>query len=692
MRFAAMLGWRPAAPGRGAVGFFAAGLLCATACADDRPADPVHPLDPLSRAEIAITKEVLARSGRFSTGTEFAWIQLHEPPKAAVEAFHQGDDFARKADAAAVDFEARKSFAVTVDLKAGRIDAIAELEHSQPGLTDRDVERARAIVSADPRVRAALVRHGLDVPVGLDSIRALYLAVGTDPTAPAQGGRLVRVLFSADQDAVNDYGPILDSVMALVDVYAGRVVVLYDRPGVPIVKVRHDIFDPTVRGTPGETSVPRVTVMGRSFKVEDNLVAWGPWRLRLGFNGREGLVLYQVAFDDHGRLRPVVYRASVSEVLSRYGDATNAWPWMELFDESSFGLGALSSPVVPGREVPGNAVTLGPARTGPGDAAPGESSDDRIYAYERDGGNLMYYRQGEQILHARATELVIGFMVPLGNYTYALNWVFKQDGSFAFVAELAGEILTKLTRAAACGTCGMAPPPASAGAKPLRPAAGQMSGTLVAPHVVGVDHQHWFSLRLDFDVDGTDNAVAENNVRRLTATQSSAASGQGPYFTLERRVLPKALDARRDADDETSRTWTIFNPHSRGKTGRAAGYEVVPLGNTTTVYPSSREKGPAAFTFHHLWVTPYREGQLFADGRYPNQPSQSYGDTLYHFANADSIYDRDIVVWYSLGETHVPRPEDYPLMDDATLSVLFRPDGFFETNPALGAAEVPDGP
>jgi primary-amine oxidase len=206
---------------------------------------------------------------------------------------------------------------------------------------------------------------------------------------------------------------------------------------------------------------------------------------------------------------------------------------------------------------------------------------------------------------------------------------------------------------------------------------------------MGVDHQHWFNLRLDFDVDGRDNAVAENNVRRLSGPQTGATASQGPYFTSERRVLPRAVDARRDADDETSRTWTVFNPASRGKTGRPTGYEVVPQGNTATVYPLSREKGPAAFTFHHLWVTPYREGQLFADGRYPNQPSPGYADTLYHYANADSIYGRDIVVWYSLGETHVPRVEDYPLMNDATLSVLFRPDGFFESNPALGAVAGP---
>jgi primary-amine oxidase len=42
------------------------------------------------------------------------------------------------------------------------------------------------------------------------------------------------------------------------------------------------------------------------------------------------------------------------------------------------------------------------------------------------------------------------------------------------------------------------------------------------------------------------------------------------------------------------------------------------------------------------------------------------------------------VVWYSIGDTHVPRPEDFPLMSSKKVSVAFHPDGFFERNPIFG--------
>ena len=45
---------------------------------------------------------------------------------------------------------------------------------------------------------------------------------------------------------------------------------------------------------------------------------WRNWRLRFGFNLREGLVLYQTSFDDAGRTRPILYRASVSEVHGNF--------------------------------------------------------------------------------------------------------------------------------------------------------------------------------------------------------------------------------------------------------------------------------------------------------------------------------------------------------------------------------------
>jgi primary-amine oxidase len=48
-------------------------------------------------------------------------------------------------------------------------------------------------------------------------------------------------------------------------------------------------------------------------------VRWSKWHIRVGFNAREGLVLHNVGYEDGGRLRPVLHRASLAEMAVPYG-------------------------------------------------------------------------------------------------------------------------------------------------------------------------------------------------------------------------------------------------------------------------------------------------------------------------------------------------------------------------------------
>jgi primary-amine oxidase len=669
-----------------------AAMLCALGVNAAADAAALHPLDPLSAEELGVIGSVLRNSGQFSTNTNFAWIQLQEPPKQVVQEFKPGSEVAREASVAAIDFDKHKAFAVLVDVRAKRIGSVTELKDLQPGLNDLDTERARVILDADEAVKAALVKRGLKVPGKVsDSVGIQYAPLGHDPALAQESGRLVRAFFASDQHAINEFSPFVDGLMAVVDLYAGRVIRLHDTPGAPSVPVPHDIFAPKVRG-PALRANPIMAVQKgpRNFTITGNVVAWQNWQFRVGFNLREGLVLHQVAYNDGGRKRSVLYRGSVAEVVTAYGDASEFWSWLELFDEGVFGLGATANAVQPGREVPANAVTLSPLVPEPASPRFATPLARRIYVYERDAGGLLYYQQGSMTFHAPATELVVGFLASLGNYEYGLNWVFKQDGSFAFEAELAGLILTKFVDRQTCGLCQalIGGPGPDGESRTYRSTGDDRYGTLVHPNLVGGNHQHWFSLRLDFDIDGVNNAVLESNLERVSGRPQSDAQGGNRYFASSHTVFGKAVEAARDMNEETARTWTIYNPSSLQRTGRRSGYAVVPMENTATVFPSSRASEAVGFTLHPFWVTPYRDGQLYAGGAYPNQAKADYADTLYHYANQDSIYDKDIVVWYSMGMTHFLRPEDYPIMSNAKLSVLFRPVGFFERNPALGLGQV----
>jgi primary-amine oxidase len=654
----------------------------------------LHPLDPLDADELATIDMLLKRSGRFSDGTNFAWVQLQEPAKELVHAFRPGTAFPRRAMLDAIDYAKKTAFAVVVDVKARQIVSVTDLGGLQPGLTDKDSDIAAEVINADPRIKAALIARGMQVPGDVsESVGVQFAPIGHDPALAQRGGRLMRAFFASDQNAVNEFSPFVDGLMAVVDVYERTVVEFEDKAGAPAVHVPHDIFDRKLRGAPERTSrAPRSRGGPRDFTVERNVVTWRNWQFRYGFNPREGLVLYEVAVDDQGRKRPVLYRGSVSEIVTAYGDASDAWSWLELFDEGVFGIGASAVAVEAGREVPANALLLDSVLPDPQSRGPATRKRNRIYVYERDGGSLLYYAQGDLKLHARARELVIGTLASFGNYVYGLDWVFRQDGSFSFEVTLAGEVLTKFVAATDCAICraAAAGPGPNGESRTYAPSGEDRNGTLVHPNLVAANHQHWFNLRLDFDIDGATNAVMENNLVHAAGLHHREGEGVADErgFSASHTVFGRAADAARDMNDATARTWTIYNPAARSHEGRPSGYTIAPMDNAMTIMPRARTAGVAAFTFHHLWVTPYREGQIYAAGAYPNQAQPDYADALDRYAREGAIYDKDIVVWYSLGMTHFPRVEDYPIMSSDRLAVTFRPDGFFARNRALPRGEV----
>lgn len=647
-----------------------------------------HPLDPLTAGELATIRTTLLESGRFSTRTKFEWIELEEPPKQIVKDFKGGSDFSRNASVVVIDFDRQKSFRAIVDLNKRTVASLTEIKDSQPGIAPSDADIVRTVIDGDPQIKAALIKRGLHIPDKVyDSVRVLYFPIGHDPELDQTSGRLVRVLFASDQAAVNNFSPLIDGMMAIVDLNSKRVIRLEDKPGVSSVSVPHDVFNMRpIRSAPRPKPTARTRTNG-NISVDGNTVTWQKWAFRYGFNVREGLVLYQVNYGDEGKRRSILYRASISEIATAYGNPGRFFSWMEYFEGGEFGLGYLSTNVRAGREIPANAMTLSPVM--PDSSKRGFSTrlEDRIFLYERDAGNLLYYRQQELAFHARPTELVIGFVSSVGNYVYGFNWVFRQDGSFAFEAELAGEILTKFVAKDQCEACpsSLEGPGPDGEKRTYRSANADRYGRRVHPSLVGIHHQHWFNVRLDFDLDGEDNAVMENNVE---LNENHGATDQSRALTVAHTVFGKAVDAKRHMHEGTARTWTIYKPAAPNQSGGPAGYTLLPMENTSTLFPQARANDRSGFTFNHFWTTPYREGELYAAGRYPNQAKSSSTDSLVHYANNDSIYNRDIVVWYSLGQTHVVRPEDYPLISNMRMSVVFRPDGFFPRNPALELGRV----
>jgi primary-amine oxidase len=474
----------------------------------------------------------------------------------------------------------------------------------------------------------------------------------------------MRALSYFKGDSINFYGRPIEGVVALVDMNKDRVIEVVDSGAVPLAPTTQELDEKST----GRREAPKALTItqpdGAGFQLNGQEVRWQKWRFRYTMHPREGLVLHTVGYEDEGKVRPILYRAALSEMVVPYGDTDENWRWRSAFDVGEYSVGRLASSIEPNTDAPENATLLD--ATFAGDDGVPYVLPRAVSIYERDGGLLWKHFESYSGKNEsrRARQLVISFIATIGNYDYALNWIFHQDGVIEVDAALSGIMLPKGVRETK-----------------VMPHDGHLrSGHLVASNVVAPHHQHFFNFRLDFDVDGQNNSVHEMNTRALPAGAGN------PYLngiTMDETLLGTERAAQRQMNMQSARTWLIVNPAARNTLGHNTSYILVPGPNSLPyIAPSSQVRRRAGFINNHLWATRYHQEEMNAAGVYPNQSGGGDGLTRWA-ANNESLVGQDVVVWYTLGVTHIPRPEEWPVMPVTHVGFKMIPGGFFARNPAL---------
>jgi primary-amine oxidase len=400
---------------------------------------------------------------------------------------------------------------------------------------------------------------------------------------------------------------------------------------------------------------------GASFTITGHEVRWQKWRFRYSMHPREGLVLHMIGYEDQGKVRPVIYRASLSEMVVPYGDPGETWFFRNAFDMGEYALGRFANQLEPLADAPPNAAFLN--TTFPNEAGGAFEAPRTVAIFERDGGLLWKHLDFESGRNEsrRARQLVMSWIATAGNYEYGFNWIFHQDGTLEMEIDLTGIMQAK-------------------GVKPGEAAHAEHFGHMVAEGVAAVHHQHFFNFRLDTDIDGTANSVVEMNTAALPAGR------RNPYanaFTMTETLLSKEKDAQRLVNMQTGRKWKVINPGAKNSLGQPSGYMLVPGENSLPyALPESSLRKRAGFLNAHLWATRFEPGEMNAAGYYVNQSKGGDGLSRWTAANRP-IENQDVVLWYTLGVTHIPRPEEWPIMTVHKASFKLIPAGFFARNPAI---------
>ena len=616
---------------------------------------PLHPLEPLSQEEVRSAINLVKAQTAFNATTRFISVMLKEPRKQAIAGWPEVAAPAREAIVVIFDNGANQASRMTLDLSAGTILSVEPAPAgAQPTLSiDEQVECEQAVIASE-QFRAALKRQYGSVDPAL--VMVDIWSAGNYGSEEDRSLRLARPLcFLRSAPGENGYAHPIEGIRPVVDLNRMEVIRVEEHGAWPLPTAPADYA--ADRLTEFRTDIKPLLITqpeGPSFHLNGHQIEWQRWKAVIGFDAREGLTLHDVRYSDGGRDRPILFRASLTEMVVPYGDPRPTQVRKNAFDVGEYGIGTCANSLRLGCDCVGHIEYLdGHLCTSRGDAL---TIPNAICIHEEDYGILWKHtdrRLPEAPEVRRSRRLVISSVSTVENYEYGFFWYFYQDGNIQFEIKLTGILSLGATQ------------------KGESPAHGAMlNETLFAPN-----HQHFFNMRLDMNVDGGPNTVQRVDVVADPLDEDNAFRAVATPLCTERQACG-------NLNLETGRTWKIVNPARKNVVGQPTGYRFLG-GDNAVPYgaPTAWWRKRAGFVEHHVWVTPFDERERYAAGEYPNQSGCT--DGLLKWIEADRpIQNTDVVFWYTFGHTHIPRLEDYPVMPAAYVGFLLKPSGFFSANPA----------
>jgi primary-amine oxidase len=616
-----------------------------------------HPLDGLTTAEYWTVYDTLQKAGHVTPETLFASVLLHPPPKSEALSYRPGQPLSREADV--ILLRGEKSLSALVDIAGKKVVKIEELRDAQAPILASELFGNDEVIKKDPRVVEALKKRGI---TDLTTVSCVVLP-GAYRSVPEQATERVGFGSCSEMHGVyHSWGRSIEGLTLQMNMATKTIFKVVDTEVVRVPKGKIDYEEIPENPRPNTTPISTSQPMGPSFKIKDGEISWQNWLFRFRVDQRVGTVLNLVRFVDHNQPRSILYEASVSELFVPYMEPSNGWNNRVFIDAGEFYTMGFLQPLRPGLDCPADAAWFdGLSATEHG--AP-KFSSNMVCLFERDTENPAWrHFEGSEIYGRPTRQLVLRSTATIGNYDYILDWRFEPDGNIEVAVGATGVIETKPTDQEKAGEHLMTE-----------------YGQFVAPHTIGINHDHFFSFRLDFDVDGPNNSFM---IHRMVPRRVENDPMRKSIWIAEPSEAKREKEAILDIQLDKPSMWMFVNPSVKGAVNYPAGYEVMPGATAKSLLaPDDPPQKLGAFSEHQFWVTPYNETERYASGTYPN--SSKGDDGLAVWTQADrSIANTDIVGWYTLGFHHITRAEDWPVMPTMWHSFTIRPFHFFQSNPVL---------
>jgi primary-amine oxidase len=627
-----------------------------------------YPLDGLDASEITTTTAILRSAGYVDDDTLISSITLQEPLKSEVLGWQQGDSIPRKSKS--IFRKKGQTFEAVVDLLQRTVLSHQQITGAQPFIAMPEILSAIKVTTNDVRMQDGLRKRGIP------DFEKVFCAPRTMGNfgRESEAKRLVKVDCFDVRDVKTDvFGKPIEGLFATVDLDQHKVVEVTDLGVVPIPGGNFELDPVSTASRKDVKPVLLSTPEGSNITIDGSLVRWQKWSFRIRWDIRAGLIVSVVNYQDGNNLRSILYEGYLAEIFVPYQDPTEGWYYRNYMDEGEYGFGTTATTLVPGADCPASAKFLSPVMSNAAGGA--DTLKDAICIFERSPGEPVWrhYDLITQALESRpSNELVVRYIATVGNYDYVLDWIFDQKGNITYRGGATGIDSVKGVKSQKAGD--------------EFSAVDTAYGALVSPGRAGINHDHFLSIRLDLDIDGTSNTFMRDS---LVVEKQPAQSKRRSIWRTKEQVAKYDSDSKFRLSYDHPSMWHVVNMHKTNAMGYPVGYMIHSEGNALPLVdindpPLTR----AQFANYNLWITPYSPEERYAGGDYPNRSLPGQGLPAWT-SKRRNIEDQDIVLWYTMGFHHVPSSEDWPVYNLGWHSVTLKPYNFFDQNPALDAPLAP---
>ncbi|PYI28105.1 copper amine oxidase [Aspergillus indologenus CBS 114.80] len=392
-------------------------------------------------------------------------------------------------------------------------------------------------------------------------------------------------------------------------------------------------------------------------------VSWMGFTFYWAFAQATGITLFDVRF----RGEPILYELGLQEAIAQYAGSDPMQGAVAYLD-SFFGMGRAMFELVPGYDCPTYADFLD---TMIYDAERSQRRRNTICLFEYTADYpLQRHTTSFYVTVSRNNYLVLRTTAVVGNYDYTVDYVFYLDGTIEVKVRASGYIQGAY----------------------YHTGESERYGYRVHDQFATSMHDHVINFKADMDVLGSNNTLMKVTVE---------PQDRGFPWTEGEMRHTMSLN-RTPVDTECGLNWTtnsqsmyvVLDTQSRNAWGEMRGYRIMPGSGIGTpahlTFNGSKSLGKAAsWALSDLWVTKQKDDEeRSASPRNAFNTDRPMVD-FSQYLNGEHIEQQDLVIWFNLGNHHVPHSGDIPntLQHTSASSVIFSPFNFHDRDASRASAQ-----